>query len=799
MGRNILNVFIASPSDLEPERIASRECVADTNIVIRDLDWMIELHSWEDVQPGVGRPQELINTDVDQCDLFIGLLWKRWGTPTGEHGSGFEEEFVRALDRNKRTGSPEIWLFFKDVPEDILEDPGVQLSEVMKFYRERKLSQDVLFGKFNKTEDWRARLSHELTRFVIGKNRAAHAAVSDHPAGTRIPTADMPEDDSVELQGTDTNQLVELFTKLQKSTCDEPNSYSFDLTDSEAARLYLFASTFHQNRFSDEYPDANAINALYVHRADHQFSSVEKRLLLRSIIADAYSVVPGWFWFRDLEPDTILDMLLFMGTHEQDESVKIAAIRMMTTIPIELPTDDAERQHAINMMFAGDSAKVRKAGLQYLESVGQASDVAVLQNDKLVDEASLSVVEQLIGARIDPERIAREVCEQGKGVADGVLSIIRPVLGTCNEAIMRAGLKHDDVSVRLACLDALLEREADTEEIVRELLQDKSTKVRQRCYQELVEHGERFEIEDIRNSLAPKGKGTLLTSRSAGDPDAVILEMFSRYDLADLRHEISWFKLHGRLAYRAMATKFFSESADQLRQDVEDNFAQLRLESIERLRAESSAGTGIDSILTTYAEKGLDEFIRVTFVEAALAALSDNGDERDVELARSFLQSDMSDMEWNLVGKHAIALLARVGDSSDAKALARVALDSAYSVGKEEAARAALRFDPGLGDTARELLQSDDEALVKVALQALLKAELSKVLEVVEPLLNREQTGVRIAAVKFCHHTCSVEYMAGLLERYLAQPMYYYNVVCEIDRALYAPEPVRNAERIGRD
>jgi hypothetical protein len=68
--------------------------------------------SWEDTLPGYNRPQELINKDVDACELFIGILWRRWGQESGKFSSGFEEEFVRVKERKIRTDSPELWLFF---------------------------------------------------------------------------------------------------------------------------------------------------------------------------------------------------------------------------------------------------------------------------------------------------------------------------------------------------------------------------------------------------------------------------------------------------------------------------------------------------------------------------------------------------------------------------------------------------------------------------------------------------------------------------------------------------------------
>src|SRR6185369_7787589 len=93
--RNIIIAFIASPGDVADERRVAREVVEELNESLRAINWQIDLLGWEDTLPGAARPQELINKDVDACDLFIGILWRRWGQPTGEYSSGIEEEFER--------------------------------------------------------------------------------------------------------------------------------------------------------------------------------------------------------------------------------------------------------------------------------------------------------------------------------------------------------------------------------------------------------------------------------------------------------------------------------------------------------------------------------------------------------------------------------------------------------------------------------------------------------------------------------------------------------------------------------
>jgi hypothetical protein len=45
----------------------------------------------------MGRPEQLILDQIGQYDLFVGIMWRRFGTPTGVAGSGTEQEFDHAL------------------------------------------------------------------------------------------------------------------------------------------------------------------------------------------------------------------------------------------------------------------------------------------------------------------------------------------------------------------------------------------------------------------------------------------------------------------------------------------------------------------------------------------------------------------------------------------------------------------------------------------------------------------------------------------------------------------------------
>jgi hypothetical protein len=153
MQRNVLVLFLASPSDLEEERHHVREIVDRVNKIFgKNVGWQIELRGWEDALPGFKRPQDIINKDVDECELFVGMLWTRWGTPTANYTSGFHEEFERIRARCKQIMGPAIWLLFRKIDGERLQDPGPQLARVLEFKQKQQSTNEIFFKEYENVE-----------------------------------------------------------------------------------------------------------------------------------------------------------------------------------------------------------------------------------------------------------------------------------------------------------------------------------------------------------------------------------------------------------------------------------------------------------------------------------------------------------------------------------------------------------------------------------------------------------------------------------------------------------------------
>ena len=183
-------VLAASPSDLEPERTQLEEVIRELNLSwSQSLGSRLELVRWETHGfPGIGDdPQDVLNRELpDDPDIFIGLMWSRYGTATGRAGSGTEEEFNRALERYRQDpDSIRIMFYFKDAPlapSDI--DPD-QLRRVALF-RESLGAEGTLYWTFRTLDDFVRLLRIHLSR------QLQELAAPVHPQRTAAPQAVSP-------------------------------------------------------------------------------------------------------------------------------------------------------------------------------------------------------------------------------------------------------------------------------------------------------------------------------------------------------------------------------------------------------------------------------------------------------------------------------------------------------------------------------------------------------------------------------------------------------------------------------
>ncbi len=103
-----LRVFAASPAELTSKRAKIATVAALLKPLADSLDIALDVIDWREAVPDMGRSEQVILDQLKptEWDVFIGLLWHRFGTPTGARDpqtqqpylSGTEEDFFAQFD-----------------------------------------------------------------------------------------------------------------------------------------------------------------------------------------------------------------------------------------------------------------------------------------------------------------------------------------------------------------------------------------------------------------------------------------------------------------------------------------------------------------------------------------------------------------------------------------------------------------------------------------------------------------------------------------------------------------------------
>ena len=156
--RTILQVFVASPSDLADERASLEDIIKEYNITwSQNLGIGLDLVRWEThAHPGFDKdPQAVLNKQLPaDYDIFIGILWTSYGKPTGRAGSGTVEEFEHAYKRHSTDpDSINILFYFKDAPVSPSHVDAKQLESVQEF-KEKLGDRGGLYWEFRSLSEF---------------------------------------------------------------------------------------------------------------------------------------------------------------------------------------------------------------------------------------------------------------------------------------------------------------------------------------------------------------------------------------------------------------------------------------------------------------------------------------------------------------------------------------------------------------------------------------------------------------------------------------------------------------------
>jgi formylglycine-generating enzyme required for sulfatase activity len=178
-----LQIFCAAPTDVEDERQRLHAVVAELNrlgqpadsakIILEVLDWQHQ------VSPAPGRPEGVILEQLppDTWDIFIGILWLRFGSRTGENHpqtgkpfeSGTHEEFTAAHENWRQHGRPHI-RFYRCVrpPANMLDLKFDHYQKVETFFAQfaAGAAHEGLYGIYQTPEEFEKLVRRDLIKLL---------------------------------------------------------------------------------------------------------------------------------------------------------------------------------------------------------------------------------------------------------------------------------------------------------------------------------------------------------------------------------------------------------------------------------------------------------------------------------------------------------------------------------------------------------------------------------------------------------------------------------------------------------
>jgi hypothetical protein len=795
--RRLVKIFLGSPGDLQEERKIAKAVADEFNSLLGEkFQCQVDLVGWEDTVSTFGRPQETINKELDRCELFVGIIWKRWGTApalNSEFSSGFEEEFRRSLANRRKDGRPEISMYFKDVAEELQRDPGDQLKKVLEFKRELIDGKELLFESFSDSRDFEAKFRRCIISYVTNLIDADKSSISDD---NKPLTQTSNEAGKGEIAAYEASVFSKQAMHFLERLINEENPKKSDTWTSEIsiARLRLISTLIKHPSNDEAFIGTHDSNILFRSKGEIDLGKEEQRGLFDSALEHyRHETAPLWYWLirtKEFQPDALIVSSLY-GTNEQ-RSGALHAMRLIGE-PIE-SIILFNRDFCIQNWLSDDTATNIKVGaLNYLADYGRNEDYAMIRKEfdrsdsQTVSAAANAAI--CISMRNSRNSALQTLLELRPAVVSRSLvnSMFSKNPNSIEPDLLISALSQPNVLVRRAAVIAARQTGLLTNDLANSLLEDSDAEIRLEALQYLASY-RTYTLDEARSILVKPNKNTLLAGTDqAGDKAFMDYQynFLASLPIDDLERNLileSMFDIDTQIA---LAAKNFSKYGQILRSHVDDFFANY----FENKLHPFIEKYGIDSDLVK-TMRGLKEFTAKKHVKKALDFICLRNDPADLGRVRSLISSDYieaSDVQITYLGKFGewqdIDLVNKViSKTSDL-----LAIFSDRSTQIEVAADTLLKLG---NENLSELFATDlpSRVLPRLILKVPEKQFASLDQSVLLFLLNNSSDRVRKAAALKCLRSLKRSDLVSLLDKYLKTDTHFYNVVHWLDMGISLPQ-----------
>lgn len=812
--RKLVKVFLASPGDLSDERRAAKAIVDEFNADLAGpLGYQVELVGWEDTVSTYGRPQATINRELEQCELFVGLMWRKWGSPPapgGRYTSGFEEEYRRSVARRKSEQRPEISLLFKEIGDEFLKDPGDDLKKVIAFREELIAEKAILFEKFQDAREFERKFRRCITKYVTDLRERESAEVSgqSQAPATEQQATDSKPPGNVLADTPLSNEGATFLRGFVSRTESNPNGSGPAASD--VARFRLLATVVRSDGNDELTLGVHDANLLYSERRKVNFGQRELIGLLDAALEHYDDEnVPLWHWLAAAQgfdgPHLPLSSAIGPSTKQRQNA--IAAMRLISE---HLPDGPGlKRELFIASWLNKDTPDaVRVAALGYLGEFGTHSDLPTVQQEfeRGNAQSSNSAAETIIriNLRDGREKAVQALFQLQPAVVDTILlrEIFENDSGLSTDTLLR-GIDHRNSNVRRLVAEALRVRGALPAEIAEKLLEDSDADVRYEALQSLISNGRTFSDQEARAILIRPiagrgGLGRLLIPPAFDSAGEVCWAQYKDERLRSLKDSAleeaaRESPMFDREATFVLAERHFRRYGDDLRRAVDDGY-KAEVSSAMQARGKKTSGDLPTDMFD------LESSLRKNFTTKAIAVICRRGNRNDLQRVRSAIATDSIDYSAAVIEyleKHGewqdipsiIQLLTRLDPESRASPLFAWPDKSKYATAaKAIHALGRSRLKELLSELIK--LQAPDALMSQVLLGTSLKAFRDLDDNTIASLFQAEDSSLRKTASLMCVRALTKRRITKLLADYLSgSHSRYYNVIHWLDLGVSAPSP----------
>ncbi len=228
MKAEIVKIIVASPGDVQEERDHVHKVAAELNrTFFQDRALRLEVVRWEtEVFPSFHPegPQGLIDSiiNIQDSDLFVGIFWKRFGSPAHDAKPDAEQEFREAYEAWKKNGRPQIMIYFNEesIDSPTLEQAG-ELFQLLRFKSE--MPEEALWWRYKGEREFESVFRQHLTQFILQREKedrgAPPSAVSEEKKSFvwDFKRESLPPDAS-----SDTSDMIRRIEDLERRPASTP-------------------------------------------------------------------------------------------------------------------------------------------------------------------------------------------------------------------------------------------------------------------------------------------------------------------------------------------------------------------------------------------------------------------------------------------------------------------------------------------------------------------------------------------------------------------------------------------------